>query len=135
MRKITATKNPLIVRTDFSNDKTWKAICKKVAAKTDGFVANVEYVDDHALDGFNKKQVLACITKKHEHPFIVIVDDVSMSNATHALLVVDLEEKRGREFRAVPKTIQSIENNLSIANMEFSEFAERVGRDKIFRGF
>src|SRR5688572_31590291 len=31
-----------------------------------------------------------------------------------------------REFRALPSKIQSIENNLSIGNRDFSEFAEHV---------
>jgi len=29
----------------------------------------------------------------------------------------------------------SVENNLSIANMDFSEFADNVDKDGIFRGF
>ena len=41
----------------------------------------------------------------------------------------------GREFRAVPTSIQSIENNLSLANMDFVEFAESVDPDGVFREF
>jgi hypothetical protein len=48
---------------------------------------------------------------------------------------VDLYESSGQEFRAVPSRVQSIENNLSIANMDFEEFAEAVDRDGVFRGF
>ena len=51
------------------------------------------------------------------------------------ILVVDLRRERGRGFRAIPSTIQSIENNLSIANMDFFEFANAVDEDGVFRGF
>jgi hypothetical protein len=35
----------------------------------------------------------------------------------------------------IPSEIQSIENNLSLANMDFEEFAESADKDGIFRGF
>ncbi|HLF89873.1 MAG TPA: hypothetical protein VI451_13065 [Anaerolineales bacterium] len=44
-------------------------------------------------------------------------------------------EEYGREFRAIPSQIQGIENNLSIANMDFEEFADSVDEDGVFRGF
>ena len=58
-----------------------------------------------------------------------------MSLPDHPLLIVDLFEGSGREFRARPSQIQTIENNLSIANMDFQEFAEAVDQSGIFRGF
>ena len=51
------------------------------------------------------------------------------------ILVVDLYASRGREFRALPTQVQAIQNNLSIANMDFADFAEAVDADGIFRGF
>jgi hypothetical protein len=41
----------------------------------------------------------------------------------------------GREFRAVPRAVQAIENNVSLANMDFDDFANAVDDDGIFRGF
>jgi hypothetical protein len=38
-------------------------------------------------------------------------------------------------FRVIPSQMWSVENNLSIANMDFFEFADAVGDDGIFRGF
>jgi hypothetical protein len=51
------------------------------------------------------------------------------------VLVIDLREDRGRHFRAVTSHVHSIENNLSIANMDFFEFADNVEIDGVFRGF
>jgi hypothetical protein len=48
---------------------------------------------------------------------------------------MDLCNRRGRTFRAIPSQIQGIENNLSIANMDFYEFADWVDEDGVFRGF
>jgi hypothetical protein len=67
--------------------------------------------------------------------FLFVVDRASITDPDFPVLVIDLHESRGRSFRAIPTQIQSIENNLSIANMDFEEFAEAVGRDGIFRGF
>jgi len=41
----------------------------------------------------------------------------------------------GRAFRCVVTEVASIEVNLSIANMDFHEFADSVGEDGVFRGF
>ena len=41
----------------------------------------------------------------------------------------------GQEFRAIPSEIQGIENNLSLANMSFEDFARAVDGDGVFRGF
>jgi hypothetical protein len=48
---------------------------------------------------------------------------------------VDLYTEPECEFRAIPSQIQGIENNLSIANMDFAEFTDSVDEDGVFRGF
>jgi hypothetical protein len=135
-RTIAASKNPIIVRTSFANARTWTLVREIVARPVDdGYLANVDYIDDPAFDGVTKDELLELIGKKYEHAFIVIADGVTMSGADHALLVVDLDEQRGSAFRALPSQMQSIENNLSLSNMDFVEFAENVGRGGVFRGF
>ena len=49
--------------------------------------------------------------------------------------MVDLYEEPGRTFRVIPAEIWSVDNNLSIANMDFAEFADAVEPDGVFRGF
>ena len=56
------------------------------------------------------------------------------SSPDHPLLVVDLSKERGRQFRAVAVEISSLDNNLSIGNMGFAEFAELVDQTGVFRG-
>jgi uncharacterized protein YbcV (DUF1398 family) len=65
----------------------------------------------------------------------MIVDSSSVASPDSTVLVVSVRENRGSSFRAIPSQIQGIENNLSIANMDFHEFAESVDQDGVFRGF
>ena len=60
---------------------------------------------------------------------------MAMTHAEHLLLVLDLLAVPGRTFRAPPSQIQSIENNLSLPNMDFEEFAEATDEEGVFRGF
>jgi hypothetical protein len=74
-------------------------------------------------------------SKNYLHSFIVLVDQLAISHPDHPLLIVDLYEESGQEFRAIPSQIQGVENNLSIANLDFEEFAQAVDKDGVLRGF
>ena len=126
-----------MIRTDFSDHEAWEAIGAAILQLTEeGFGAQVEFVDDVAYRGLPKEQLLTLFPEGDERPFFfMIVDDVTVRSPEHPILVVDLWREPGREFRAVPAAVQSIENNLSIANMDFAEFADAVDEDGIFHGF
>lgn len=67
---------------------------------------------------------------------IFIADSVTMTSPDHPLLVIDLRhDGTHAPFRSTPREVQSIENNLSLCNMDFFEFAEAVDADGVFRGF
>ena len=135
MKQIPETENPLVLRTDFSNRAIWEAICKIIRGPIAGFHAYVEFVDEAEYAGLTKVQLLALIPDNYTHSFIIIADQTAISRPDHPLLIIDLYERSGQEFRAIPSQIQAIENNLSIANMDFEEFAEAVDEDGVFRGF
>lgn len=140
MPKLPITNASPVLRTDFSDAATWEAICDEIQQPSpEGFEAHVEFIDDRAFDGMSKQQVLAAVPKDYPHTFIVIVDRKAVSDDEHPLLVVNLSDglgsEIGEEFRAVPTEVQAIENNLSIANMDFSDFAGAVDRNGVFRGF
>ena len=137
MKPLPVTENPLVLRTDLSNQSAWERICADIQKPVGifRFRANVEFLDDIQYAGIAKEQLLELIPDNYSHSFIVLADQTAVSHPDHPLLVVDLYEKSGREFRAIPSRVQSIENNLSIANMDFEEFAEAVDEDGIFRGF
>src|ERR1041384_1671678 len=137
MKPIPETENPLVLRTDFSNQVIWQAICKRIQQPVDifHFRANVGFLDDKEYTDMTKTQLLELIPESYNHSFIILADRITISHPEHPLLIVDLYEKSGHEFRAIPTQIQAIENNLSIANMDFEEFAAAVDVDGVFRGF
>ena len=64
-----------------------------------------------------------------------VVDSTTMAHEEHPVAVLDLWHQPGRTFRVIPSQMWSVENNLSISNMDFFEFADAVDDDGIFRGF
>jgi hypothetical protein len=63
------------------------------------------------------------------------IRSATMTHPEHPVLVLDLFDLSSQAFRALPSAVQSIENNLSISNMDFEEFAGAVDEDGVFRGF
>ena len=137
MKRVPSSDHPLVIRTDFSNDAAWSEIRRTIGAPAgdQGFLARVTFVDDPAFDGADSDELLPLLAAARPfHGFAMLVDRLAIDAAEHPVLVLDLFEP-GQAFRAIPATVQSIENNLSIGNMDFEEFAESVESDGVFRGF
>ncbi len=135
MKNLPETEHALVLRTDFSDDTAWASICAAIREPVGGFQAYVDFVSDLAFDGANVEQLLSLIPIDSKHMFIFVVDRIALSHPDHPILVMDLLRERGRTFRAIPFEMWGIENNLSIANMDFAEFADSTDPDGIFRGF
>lgn len=137
MKQLPDPENAPVLRTDFSDQASWEKICEEIQEPVGifRFRANVEFLDDMEYVGMSTNELLELLPHDYNHNFIIIVDRAAVSLPEHPLLIVDLYERSGHEFRAIPSTIQSIENNLSIGNMDFEEFAEAAGEDGVFRGF
>jgi hypothetical protein len=137
MKQIPETENALVLRTDFSNQAAWEKICRTIREPVGdlNFLANIEFLDDREYADISKGQLLKLIPRNYNHSFIIVADRTAISHPDHPLLIIDLYERSGHEFRAIPSQVQGIENNLSIANMDFEELAEAVDEDGVFRGF
>jgi|SRR5687767_10314751 len=135
MKQLPETPHAVVLRTDFSNADAWEIIRTEIQQPVGGSLANVDFIDDGDYAWINKDQLLHLIPGTTGHTFIVVADETAIVEPDHPLLVVDLFHEPGREFRALPSKIQSIENNLSIGNRDFSEFAEHVDGMGVFRGF
>jgi hypothetical protein len=137
-KQLPKTKNPLVLRTDFEHPKEWKEICRiirePIRAPMATFYACVKFLEDMEFRGVNEQQLLMRLGE-YQHPMIFVVDTVGMTGPEYTVLVVNLlEEERGQSFRAIPSTVQALENNMSIYNMLFYDFAKRLDADGIFRG-
>jgi hypothetical protein len=139
MRSFPKTKKPLVLRTDYESHDIWDRICELIRAPQHDadytFFANVEFLEDPDVRNLTAEQLLTGVPDDYVHSFLFVVDNVSIESPEFPILVIDLRKQRGRTFRAIPSQIQAIENNLSIANMDFAEFADNVGGDGVFRGF
>ena len=134
MKPLPISDQALVLRTSFSDDGAWNAVCAAIRQPVDGFFAYVDFVDDAAFDGVSVQELVE-FGRHDSRSFIIVADHTTMTSNDHTLLVVDLLEESGRTFRATPAQIQTIENNLSIANVDFREFAEASGPDGVFRGY
>jgi hypothetical protein len=159
MKSISLGENVPFIRTDFSSDSSWEFVCDEVrkpnaelqgafdlmmaanahlasgAEGPNGCIAYVEILDSPDFADMRLEQILQLVPHDFPHTFLFIFDHLTASHVDHPILVVDLFHERGRTFRATPNQIQGIENNLSIANMDWEDFAESVDQDGIFRGF
>jgi len=150
--------NPWVIRTFFSDDHTWVLIKKLVSAPQRDplsgmdFAANVRFIDDPSLANLTGYEIVRILPADYPGFVAFIFDSESNKDREHSLLVVgfapqgddveNLERKPNqvpltdiKMFRAIPATIQAIENNLSIANMDFDDFRTAVDKDGIFRGY
>ena len=126
----------LVVRTDFSSDAAWQSITRTLPLPTgEGFTADVTFLDDLAYRDVTLAQVLERVPEDYAHCLLLICDAVTMSDPRRLILVVDLLDEPGRQFRTTSELIQRVENNLSLRNMSFTEFLNFVGDDGIFHGF
>ena len=128
------TDGSLVLRTDFSDDAAWEAICAAIRKpQTEvNFCAHVDCVSDAAFSNVSAAQLAI---RNPAHTFIFIVDSVTLSKPEHPILVLDLYDQVGRTFRVIPSEMWGVENNLSLANMDFEEFADNVDADGVFCGF
>ena len=141
MKPLPRSDQALVLRTDFSDEPAWQAIRSAIAAPVReiggsiDFVAYVTFVDDPEYRDLDIGQIRALFGPDANQSFVIVVDRTAITHPEHAVLVLDLFDEAGQTFRAVPSTVQSIENNLSIANMDFAEFAGAVDEDGVFRDF
>jgi hypothetical protein len=125
-----------VIRADFTDEAAWKKIKRDVAAvNIMGFSANVQFIDDRRYSELTGQELLQRISGLNEYGCIFIADATAMSSAEHHLLVLDPSNPTGKTFRVIPSEAWGVENNLSIANMDYSEFSDSADPDGVFRGF
>jgi hypothetical protein len=133
----------LLIRTDFSDDDAWRAVCEEACASdSDEFEAELEFVDDRQLDAAPLEALLAAVPAS----YFFVADNRTISDPEHPILLVKNEDPwdgadleftlpRGATFRVAASHTAAPENNLYIANMDFEEFANATDDDGVFRGF
>jgi hypothetical protein len=123
-----------LIRTDFSDDPAWRALAEAAAAPNEvGFRAYLNIVEERGFEGATSER-LAAAAAGTGHACLIVADAVAIGHEEHPLLCIETAPPR-RTFRVIPSELWGVENNLSLANMDFEEFAAAVDADGIFRGF
>ncbi|WP_226366086.1 hypothetical protein [Pseudonocardia sp. ICBG162] len=127
-----------LIRTDFRDDAAWAAaLLRMTTPNSSGFAAALGVVEDTAHDSATVEDLLVLATPawSRHRQCLFVVDATTSASEELPVLVVGLSgEDRGRTFRVVAEELWSVENNLSLANMDFHEFAG-AAEDGVFRGF
>lgn len=136
VKKLPEAEHALVVRTDFSDDAAWHSLCAAIREPVgeSQFRDYVDFISDPQYDGLAPDQ-LRTLMPDLLHSFFFIADRVALTHPDHTILVIDLYDKPGRTFRVIPSEMWSVQSNLSIANMDFEDFADSVDQDGVFRGF
>ena len=128
--------DPVLLRTDFSDDEVWGTI---VAAATrpssDGFSANVQPVDDACWAALTAQDVRDLHEGESERVVAFVVDAITVADPTHPILCICLEGKKLKTLRAIPTALWSVENNLSAGNMDWTDFTGALDSTGVFCGF
>ena len=130
----------LLVRTDYSDDRIWHAALSAATAvyESDDFErmgALLRPVESSALSNLTPEELVS-LPREAYLSLIAVADAQMMLDQT--VLFVDFNELNGpvgRTFRSIPSEVETIVANLTLANMDFAEFADNADSDGIFRGF
>jgi hypothetical protein len=145
----TGSEASLVIRTDFAHEDEWTQIQAAIVEPQteDGFEAYVEFVDDKAYDGLTASRLLEIVPADSNERFAFLVDTQTLTHPDRPILVVNLYDwvegiedqgkgpQYGATFRVVPAEMWSVQNNLSLVNMDWEDFADVVDDHGIFRGF
>lgn len=143
MSQFPYTQHTPVLRTDFSDDAAWQALVAAIEAPVDAdgqgveFQASVTPIDDRRFEGFTVEQVLKAVHPQTYFDCIFVIDSKAITDPEHPVLVIDINymsNRPGRTFRMIPSESWAVENNLSLANMDFADFADNVDDDGVFRG-
>lgn len=130
-----ASDQAIVLRTDYSSDDSWSAVKAATAAPVGDFQANLVFVEDPSFDGLGPAELVQVLEGKSARSFIFLADQITMRGSEHQLICLDLSDQPGKTFRLVASQTWSVENNLSLGNMDFRDFATSLDGSGIFRGF
>ena len=135
--------DPLLVRTSFDDDAAWASLIERVStASPDGFLAGVEVVDAQAYRDLTAGQLRELLPAGEYVTFFFVADDTTLLDPEQPLLAVPvsqaqspfLDEPPREPFRVAAGSLWAVENNLSLANLNWADFAGHT-EGGVYRGF
>ncbi|MGW5134129.1 DUF6924 domain-containing protein [Streptomyces sp. NPDC004135] len=126
----------LVLRTDFGDDRAWDAV--RAALDAAGEYPHATYVSEPRFADVEVQALLdeeAAADEDAQIIHVFLADATTLREPGHPLLAVDLSDEPGRTFRLPARWFPDVSANLSIANMDFAEFADATDGSGTFRGF
>lgn len=134
----------LFIRTDFADDAAWAETVNAALQPWDlggGILAyaGITPVDDRRFEALTVEKLESLLPAPPPY-YLFLVDKRTVTDPEHPILVVDTSRGNTdvvgfQTFRVVPSEMAAVENNLSLANMDFEDFSTNVDADGVFRGF
>jgi hypothetical protein len=125
----------LVLRTDFSDDAAWDRVKAAIDSCTSG--RDATYVSDPAYANVTVQALVdmdAVASDDEKLTYLFLADATTMADNEHLLLAVDLYDEPGRTFRVPPRWYADVSRNLTIANVDFDEFADVTDEFGTYRG-
>ncbi|MGC0208454.1 DUF6924 domain-containing protein [Streptomyces levis] len=126
----------LVLRTDFGDDRAWDAV--RAALDAAGEYPHATYVSEPRFADVEVQALLdeeAAADEDAQIIHVFLADATTLREPGHPLLAVDLSDEPGRTFRLPARWFPDVSANLSIANMDFAEFADATDGSGTLRGF
>jgi hypothetical protein len=120
---------------NFDDDRRWEAFKARLSDVGDYRMAT--FVSDTAYAGATIQQLVDVDTAAADDDkvfYLFLADSMTLADEGHPLLAVDLATEPGRTFRVPVQFYADVSANLSIANMDFAEFADAVDATGTYRG-
>lgn len=138
----------LIIRTNYDDEAAWHAVVADLMqpwGENDEFEARAHLVDDPVWAEAVPDEILAAVSRDENLSVVFVADHVTVQSAQHALLALNMwgeeedldpmyyqeliDSPSPREFRTAPAAVHAVHANLSLANVDFEEFAAAASTD------
>jgi len=134
-KTIPVTNKSFVLRTDFSDDSAWEALKAKLHRTDDELSPDLDFISDPAFADLMPETLRSALPEDSDHSYGLIADRAALMEKDNPVLAVDLSKKKVKILRVSAEALAEVENNLSVGNMDFREFAKAVDEDGVFRGF
>ncbi len=123
-----------LLRTDYSDERAWQALLQHISVPSpEGFLATITVVEDPDLDGMSEAEIRV-MPAEGERPLLTLVADATAQRGDdHPILVVDTFAEGQPSFRVAARCLWAVQNNLSLANMDWEDFSDAVDADGVYR--
>lgn len=124
----------LLVRTDYSDDRAWQLVNDAIQTPSEeGFTAGVTIIENPDWEGIDTARLIAALPETYRHPLLIVSDASTQSGSGFPLLVTEVKHQPRRSMRVAAGSLWAVENNISIANLNWEDYANNISPDGIYR--